>query len=475
MLSKTLPSARSRTPPNLPPEPAKALPPARPRTRLLPTSGRGLPPARPRTRAVPAVTKDRTAEEVVQLWREGLLKAETITRREEDQLRAFCRSQVSRWQQRIARLVALGSSHRAERASRQMRRKLGVRLYALLQASRKALPFDPDKNMSLEETRIRRLALAFGQLRDINFFDAPAHGVVSMKAKSSGRGYRPVCSFRWTDQARQYLLDLSLQPFASFHSSQTLLRLGRDGRGLTAARKALLNALSGCGDEHVFVQIDVTDFFGSIGHEWLESNLPLDRGTIRRHIHTGEMDLKLRDTACREIRHSRTAQRGIPQGSALSQLVAEMVIADVLRGITVPSGVHVITYADNIGILMPSGCEAVVEELFRGAFKRHGAGPFQLTFTQADVVTNGFAFLGLWFKAVEGKPIATVPVGISEKWLCEIGNDLLVAGIQEVREIERKARAKLAQWRMCSGVAEIEADAFSMITSAYDALPVMNE
>jgi RNA-directed DNA polymerase len=398
-----------------------------------------------------------------------VLKPEMITRREEDHLRSFCRSQVSRWQRRIARLVQARSMRKAQRASRQMRRKLGVRLYALLQASRKAVEYDPE-NMCLEQLRRRRLTLAFEHLRDINCFDAPAQGTVWNKSKSSGEGVRPICSFNWTDKARQHLLDLTLQPFAGYHPSQSLLRFGNEGRGVTAACKALLEALGGCADEHVFVQIDVKDFFGSISHEWLESNLPLAGGTIRRHVHTGEMNLKMRDTACKEIRLSRTARQGIPQGSALSQLVAEMVMSDILRGITVPPGVRIVTYADNIGMVVPKGCEAAVEELFRGAFERHGAGPFQLTCSKPVPVTNSFPFLGLSFAVREGTPTVDVPEETWGVWLCEIGDEVLVASPKELADIERKARGKLAQWRMCSGIEALETRAFSLIASGFEAL-----
>ena len=158
------------------------------------------------------------------------------------------------------------------------------------------------------------------------------------------------------------------------------------------------------------------------------------------------------------------------QGSALSQLVAEMVMADVLRGIAVPPGVRLVTYADNIGIVMPGSCKAVIEELFRGAFERHSAGPFQLTFTDAIPVTQGFDFLGLSFFVEEGKPRATVLECVWGKWLTEIGGEVLVASATELQDIERKVRGKIAQWRMWSGADALEAEALTLIASAKEAL-----
>jgi hypothetical protein len=230
-------------------------------------------------------------------------------------------------------------------------------------------------------------------------------------------------------------------------------------------------ALEGCGDEHVFVQIDVQDFFGSISHEWLESNLPLDRGTIRRHIHTGEMNLQFKDEACQQnVRLSRTARRAIPQGSALSQLIAELVMAEVLREVVAPPGVQIITYCDNIGIIMPKGCEAVVKELMRAAFEQHNAGPFKLTISEPVPVTQEFEFLGLSFIVEEERPKVEVPEKVWGTWLCQIGDDVLVANMAALQELERKVLGKIAQWRMWSGADELKADALCLIESQREAL-----
>lgn len=466
------PPARHRTRPEQKPE--RELPPARHRTRqdAKPLDNPSL--ARPQTR--PSGSKNaREATQLIALWRAGSLNPSTITNKEEVSLRRFCRQQVRHWQIKIDRLLEAGSFRAAERASRQMRRKLGVRLHALLDASRKAIPYHPLRTPCLEMLRLRRLELAFEHLKDINSFRHGAEAVVRKKAKASGRGFRSVCLFKWTDQARQYLLEASLQPFAGFHPSQTLLRLGEEGRGITAARKALLKNLEGCGDEHVFVQIDVQDFFGSISYEWLEGNLPLDQGTIRRHVHTGEMNLKFRDTACQKVRLSRTARRGIPQGSALSQLIAEMVMADVLRGVAAPLGVRIVAYSDNIGIVMPKGSEAAVEELVRAAFQQHKAGPFTLTFTKPIAVTGPFDFLGMSFGVFDGVPTAVVPERVWGKWLLEIGGEVLVANATELEDIRRKVRSKVAQWCIWAGASALEAEALKLVDCGYDALALANE
>src|SRR5262249_46835887 len=68
------------------------------------------------------------------------------------------------------------------------------------------------------------------------------------------------------------------------------------------------------------------------------------------------------------------ARRGIPQGSAVSPILAEMLLAPVL--FQVPGGGKVVAYADNIVVLAKSECDAdAMTDSLGLALKKHPAGP----------------------------------------------------------------------------------------------------
>lgn len=251
------------------------------------------------------------------------------------------------------------------------------------------------------------------RLRDLT---SPSHARVTMRDKKRG-GRRPICAFSIQDKARQHLMRLCLTPFASFHPSQFGLRRGR-----SVACETLLQQLNAARPETCVAQIDVKNFFGSISHEWLEENLPLPRGIIRAILHTGGMSLspsgrgraRTSDEDIQEV-----ARRGIPQGSAASPLVAEIVMSHLLGGLTdhLPGGV-LINYSDNTAFVFEGrqGEWHAIVERFRRALSEHPAGPFSITASAAQPVATGFRFLGYeWRKRGDIAEARVDPIHLADR------------------------------------------------------------
>ncbi|WP_167398556.1 reverse transcriptase domain-containing protein [Blastomonas natatoria] len=217
---------------------------------------------------------------------------------------------------------------------------------------------------------------------------------MSTRAKSIPGQYRAIYEFGSIDAARQRLIRSSLDPFVDFHPSQFMLRQTGQGRGRSAVSKSLLSQLPRLTSDHVFVQMDVTKFYQSVSHSWLEDNLPLPKDIIRSQVHVGGMAVfPVRDNVAARLgiadsgAFEMMVRQGLPTGSALSPLVAEFVMSKVLgeladrhaasmSGLFVPS-LH--AYSDNLGIFVRQTEVDAIVDLVRGAFASSAAGPFEVT------------------------------------------------------------------------------------------------
>ncbi|OWK30413.1 reverse transcriptase domain-containing protein [Sphingomonas dokdonensis] len=324
-----------------------------------------------------------------------------------------------------------------------------------------------------EAVRQARLADVLAALPRINRFSAPALAQTFKRPKPHG-GERILTTFFWEDDARVRVLKSALTPFVSLHDSQFMLAQNGCRRGPASVREALLRALGEEKGDHVFLQFDVRDFFGSISHAWLEKHLGLDRGIVRRFVHTGEMLIvpseemrgdRLRGDARKENGRSGA---GIPQGSALSSLIAEMVMAEILRSDAVFDRGRLFTWSDNLGILIPRGEAGVVEELIRAAFGRHEAGPFHLS-SERKSVTSEFKFLGTWYCVEAGLPRAFIPEAVARGWADNVCADILTADEHDLELMEQRVRGKEAAWGWWSGMADISAEVRALIWAAREA------
>jgi len=421
------------------------------------------------------MTATRSVPELLAVLRTGELDGNALTWPEELSLRQWAKHDAQQMQRSIRRLVERGAYRNARRAVRQHNKRLSVRLTALFAASRRhrwASKFATSAGR--EFIRRQRLVDVLAALSEVGCFNRPARASRFFRAKPNG-GTRTLIKFDWVDDARLRILNSALTPFADLHGSQFLL--GQDGRrGPASVRESLLQALREAGDDHVFLQFDIRDFYGSISHAWLEDNLYLEKGIVRRFVHTGEMLI----VTLQEMRTGRRrpadasnengqSGHGIPQGSALSSLVAEQVMAHVLRSDAVFARVRLFAWSDNLGALVPRNEALAIEELVRSAFERHGAGPFRLT-VERTPITSEFKFLGVWYRVKDGTPRAYIPDEVADRWETDICRDILTANVDQLRTIVQRTLGKHEAWKWWPGIAPRVTSILASVWSADAAL-----
>jgi hypothetical protein len=426
----------------------------------------------------------------------GTLLAQALDEAGERQIIAHCRADVRKRTLKIETHVSQKAFRPARREARELRCCLAGRLNALWSSLPKELrdrtELPSSDRAELRVLRWRALSLALSEVGDV---DRPSAARLTARPKGTPsatgkRHHRPVFTFDWLDLAKQRLIATSLSPFVDLHSSQYMLRqVGRRGR--SAVREALLARLPHMGPNHVFIQLDVKGFHQNIDHEWLEDNLPaLSKGIIRSHGHTGGMiyapvkeTVKARLGLSERGAYENLFRRGIPTGSALSALIGEYVMAEVLRGladhpleplICVHSGdFHV--YSDNLGVFVERARAAAVVDLLQRAFASSPAGPFTLRAAPPVPARGPFKFLGYWFRVCGSTAETYLPADVAEHEMRDLLQDLLTAGPIELSKMRHRALGKATNWGEGEGVAAWRAEALGQIARAELALAAFDQ
>ncbi|SBV33191.1 protein of unknown function [uncultured Sphingopyxis sp.] len=318
-------------------------------------------PACPHCREVVAVDGEFDAEGLLQSISHSRAAPTYLCGPAERALRQWCRQSARASAATIQRLHDAGHFKHARRARNSHLAKTTVHLDALFTAARRRWPTQQHmSDRKREMVRRKRVQSVFEKLPQVGKLTRSAQAQQFLIDKDNGRGKRPVTSFHWVDRARQLVLRSALTPFANLHQGQFMLARDRSRRGPAAVREALLAALAKRGAACQFLHFDVENFFGSISHGWLERCLGLDPAVTMRQVHLGRMTIvPTGEMATVHATHEAIregGQWGIPQGSALSCLIAEQVMADILRSAAVFEECPVFVWSDNVGMLVPLIC-----------------------------------------------------------------------------------------------------------------------
>lgn len=418
-------------------------------------------PVQPVATLVRDPVRSRTPGQIMSAFGRGDLIPSSISPSEQGDLLTWARHKRHKLTYELLGADSTGSVRQARRAIRDYRTPLAVRLIHLWEATPPEYrPSAHDTPEEAESKRQRRLDEVFARAPAVSNLQRPAEGRLRFKSKGGGC-YRPILSFGWSDTARFEMLAASVKSFAGFHASQFQLHPQPGSRGQQAACGELLTRLNGLrrteaaagggreADQPIFVELDVRDFFGSVSEDWCADKPILD-GDMRCQIYTGRMRIK----ADRKVRgridgaFDDWVRRGLPQGSALSALIAEWVMADVLGGLPdLPDEVGMITYCDNIGLIGPRGQIDAVVELIREVFRISRAGPFSLLIKQQTILSGPpFRFLGMEF-AVEDhwviRPPTSQLVAVTLQTRTDLDHAFSGACFARIR---RKVQGKAAAW-----------------------------
>jgi hypothetical protein len=149
---------------------------------------------------------------------------------------------------------------------------------------------------------------------------------------------------------------------------------------------------------------------------------------------------------------------GIPQGSAASPIVAEFVMADILRtGADLLEGLDIFNYSDNLGILLPGDRdEAAFMEHLLGVFATHRAGPFQLRTISTCDIQKPFRFLGYTWQKTKRGITAHVPVAFWREM--EYEAEILEAqGLERIDHLEQRFRSYCGAFPLWRGATSMRA------------------
>ncbi len=218
---------------------------------------------------------------------------------------------------------------------------------------------------------------------NLNVFQGTREEVRLILIRKGPDKFRPTLDFGIENRALQYLVLSVLYAIAELHPRQFATR-----GGVPAAIAEVAKAMK-AGNVHAS-EIDIKDFYASFDGNKLMDLIPVQKRVIERvllseHLnilpstlhHTTVSCFGPADTDQGEVspleKYLADARRGIPQGSAASPILAEMLLAPVLHQL--PSGGEVVAYADNILVLAKNESDAdAMTESLEIALKQHPAG-----------------------------------------------------------------------------------------------------
>jgi hypothetical protein len=234
--------------------------------------------------------------------------------------------------------------------------------------------------------------------------DEPVHGY--WKKKTSGKGRRFICEFGIEHRALQYLVREVLIALLDLHPNQYATR-----GGVHAAIRHTKQTLT---DGYVWAaELDINNCYSSFDEEKLSSLLPLPKEVTDHVILLRYMNLTTRFNRIDDSRGdgregdfvtpgaTSPARQGLPQGSAVSPIVAEAMIAIALKAVPTLEGV-IIAYADNILLLAKtkSDRDSMTKALL-AAFEAHPVGRLRLSL-KTFALGGPIDFLGHRLTSCEG-------------------------------------------------------------------------
>lgn len=312
----------------------------------------------------------------------GYLFPNDVTDKQAVKINLVARSVERDESAKIRSLINAGRVRDARRMQRKYIAKFACKLVAAQKNTKPAKNGNPS-----------RFVTAHSHATLIGFQASPGE-LRLMKKEKAGGGTRIIGNFNQTDKAQQKLLANAIKPFFGDHPGQYGTR-GRD-----FAVETLRQHVEMMGPETVFLHADITQFYDQVSHEWLRKNTPLPSSMIDWVLPSGytitPMATRRQALRITEEEIESMAQRGLPQGSALSPCVAEIVIADIISDLGDSLRYPLVNYSDNFGLVVPAETALRLGQSLRERLRSHPAGPFELRVTITPV-TEECRFMGYSF------------------------------------------------------------------------------
>ncbi|MDP4006814.1 reverse transcriptase domain-containing protein [Methylobacterium sp. NEAU K] len=336
--------------------------------------------------------------------------------------------------ERIERFVAEGRTRDAAQLARRYGHSHDAKFVALFDANKK-LP----RGLRTKGAELHKIA------DEMDLRQPQGSASYRPEPKPKG-GYRPVVNFDLPARAAQLLLKRVVRPFLRIREDQFAVE---NGGAPEEGRRIRDLAAKGYG---WFIEGDIANCYASIDpdgvKELLGGNLGrmMEANALSRSVRASIRKTRRKISSIDLSNLQQQVRAGVPQGSSLSPLLTEAVIASVIddaeRHSDWPKTVHLTCHADNIAILSrtkaDAGCAA---DILREAFTRSRFGPLKLLCKDARSIKQGFDFLGIRFIAKRRRVYAEVsPAKMSE---CVTWISTMVEGYRMLRKnIKRHVRER---------------------------------
>lgn len=314
---------------------------------------------------------------------------------------------VNRLQTRIAKATASGDGNRAKRLQYLITHSFSAKAVAVRKVTTNKGKRTSGVDKILWSTSASKMKAVL-TLSDKNYRAKPLKRVFI--AKKGKNKKRPLGIPAMYDRAMQTLYALALEPIAETKSDKTSFGFRR-GRSAKDACEQIFNVLARKCSPTWILEGDIKGCFDNINHEWLQTNIPMDKKVMKQFLKSGFIyEGKLFPT-----------ETGSPQGGAISSLYANMTL-DGLEGIIqdkyhrnskgnienhfrAKTKVNLVRYADDFIITAKS--KEIAEELKVIVSQFLNSRGLMLSEEKTTIahINDGFDFLGWTFKKFKGKLI----------------------------------------------------------------------
>ena len=320
--------------------------------------------------------------------------------------------------------------------------------------------------------------------KSLNAFQGTQEEVRLRLIKKGANTFRPTLDFGIENRALQHLVLSVLYAIAELHPRQFATR-----GGVPAAIAQVMDAMR-AGYVHVR-EIDIKDFYASFDGNKLVELVPVQKKVIEKVLlseHLNIVPSKLHhikscfgaaDTVQGVVspleKYLAEARRGIPQGSAASPLLAEMLLAPLLFQVPAGGKVVVMAYADNILVMAKTASDAdAMTDSLELALKKHPAGPFSPKI-KSFPVGGPIEFLGHRVTAHGDKVRARPTPENQEKFehrikrgLARLRKPTLAPATRGrlARDLKSDLSSYVSNFKLCDGVKECQQHWSAQIASA---------
>lgn len=333
------------------------------------------------------------------------------------QARKECQKLINR----IERYVAAGDLNNAHNFQRVFLNSFSAKLMAFQKANSKI-------RIKYKSSTVELVNMA----KELNMFELEPE-IVRLKLVVKNEGarneqkYRHILVFQIKHKARQYMSRMALLPFMEFEIHQE--QYSSCGQGRDRAIGDIIRQINS-GKAKFFAEYDIENFYPSIGKGRSNNNdiialqdwVPLPKAVIQSSVLACNVVIDAPSRympSCGSVTNIIFSRRGCPMGSAVSPLIADRVMSDILKTakLEMPVDASLIVYADNIGILGKTrkSVEQSITPAVRSS-ERCQFGSLKLVQRQKiRRVYDGFNFLGYHLKRVKRKGAFHTEVRVSQK------------------------------------------------------------